>query len=234
MARRQPIDIALARAQHAAYRRALAAAGVAVTLLPELKGFPDCCFVEDCAVIVGDEALVTRLGTASRVGEAPSVAAALQARCAVQRMVAPGRLEGGDVMRVGRTVFVGRSTRTNEAGIAQLREVVAAHGLTLRVVPVPSVLLHLKCACSALGEGNALVAQNHFEPKWFEGIDVVWVPPAEAYAANAVVVNGHVLLAAGFPVTRARLVERGFVVTELSMSEIRKADGSLTCLSLLG
>lgn len=224
----QPIDVARARAQHAAYCAALAAAGVAVETLAEDEACPDCCFVEDTAVIVGDRALVTRPGAPSRRAETPAVAAALGRWLEVVAMTEPATLDGGDCLRVGETVYVGRSARTNALGIAQLS------ALGLRVVPVelPRGVLHLKCVCSPLGDGRILLAEQSIPAAVFDA-GVVWVPAAETYAANAVAVGREVIVAEGHPQTMEALAAAGFTVHAVPASEVRKADGSLTCQSLV-
>jgi len=222
------IDVALARSQHAAYTAALRACGVAVELLPADDACPDCVFVEDTAVVVGDVALVTRPGAPSRRAETTAIAAALACHVRVVAMSDPATLDGGDVMRLGTTLYVGRSARTNAAGIAEL----AAAFPALRVVALdlPPGVLHLKCICSPLGDDRVLVAEDTLE---FPSVDVVQVPSAETYAANAVAIHGHVVVADGFPRTHEALAARGLVIHPVPVSEVRKADGSLTCQSIV-
>lgn len=227
-----PIDVALARAQHAAYRAALEAAGVAVTVLAADDACPDCCFVEDAAVVAGGVALVTRPGAASRRAETEAVAAALAPAHEVVRMSAPATLEGGDCMRIGSTIYVGRSARTNAAGIAELAAVFAPRGFDVVAVELPPGVLHLKCVCAPLGDGRVLLARDTIPAATFRA-DVVWVPASEAYAANAVAVGGHVLAAAEYPWTHEILARAGFQVHPVPTSEVRKADGSLTCQSIV-
>jgi dimethylargininase len=223
-----PIDIALASAQHAAYCAALAACGVAVETLAADDACPDGCFVEDTAVVVGERALITRPGAPSRRAETAAIAAALARWVEVVEMTPPATLDGGDCLRLGDTIFVGRSQRSNADGIAQLAV------LGLRVVPVdlPAGVLHLKCVCSPLPDGRILLAEGSLDPATF-GAAAVWVPAAESYAANAVAVGDHVLAAAGFPRTHDALAAAGFIVHAVPCSEVRKADGSLTCQSIL-
>jgi len=223
-----PIDVALAREQHAAYRAALAACGVAVDMLPADDACPDCVFVEDTAVVVGATALVTCPGAPSRRAETAAVAAALARHLEVVEMRSPATLDGGDVMRVGDTLYVGRSARTNAAGIAQLADTFPA----LRVVAVelPAHVLHLKCVCSPLGDTRILLAEASIT---IPGADAVRVPAAETYAANAVAIHGHVVVADGFPRTHEALAAAGLVIHPVPVSEVRKADGSLTCQSVM-
>jgi dimethylargininase len=224
------IDVALARDQHAAYVAALEAAGVQVDTVPADDALPDCVFIEDTAVIVDGLALITQPGAPSRREETAAIAGALAGHLDIVRMTGDARLDGGDCMRVGNTIYVGQSARTNGAGIDLLTAVFPK----LRVITVwlPASVLHLKCVCSPLGDERILLAEGTLAPTTFD-CAVVWVPVAEAYAANAVAIGTHVLAADGFPRTHEALAAAGFTIHAVPTSEIRKADGSLTCQSLL-
>lgn len=231
--RRDPIDVARAREQHRAYVSALRSFGVAVEELPPDDAYPDCCFVEDCAVVARGVALITNPGAPSRRGEPPAVRGALARRLRIETMAAPATLDGGDCLVAEDRILVGLSARTNAAGVARLREVFAPLGL--RVVPVElGDVLHLKCVCSSLGGCRVLVAEGLLPDAPFEGLDVVSIPREEAYAANVVAVGKSVLAPAGFPATHERLRRAGYHVVPIDNSETRKADGSLTCLSIIG
>ena len=223
-----PIDVALARRQHDAYCAALASCGVAIEVLAGDDACPDCCFVEDTAVVAGGRTLITRPGAPSRRAETAPVAAALARWLEVVVMTEPATVDGGDCMRVGDTLYVGRSARSNAAGVAQL----AALGLRIVVVELPPGALHLKCVCSPLGGDRILLAEQSIPAAAFDA-SIVWVPAAETYAANAVAVGQHVLVAAGFPRTHDALAAAGFTVHAVASSEVRKADGSLTCQSIV-
>jgi dimethylargininase len=227
------VDVDNARIQHGAYMRALRSLGLTVIELPADERFPDCCFIEDCAVVVDGVALITRSGAASRRGETLAVHAALESHSAIARtlhMQAPATLDGGDCLRIGGRMYVGLSARTNAEGVARLREVFSH----LTIVPVPLAnVLHLKCHCSALGDDRVLLAEGTIAPETFAGLDVVTVPHAERYAANCLAFGGAALVPEGFPETRAAIERAGIATIALSMSEIRKADGSLTCLSIV-
>jgi dimethylargininase len=223
-----PIDVALARTQHDAYCAALAACGATVETLASDEACPDSCFVEDTAVIVGHRALITRPGAPSRRAETPAVAAALARWLEVVEMTEPATLDGGDCMRVGDTLYVGRSARTNSLGIAQLSEL----GLPVVPLELPRGVLHLKCVCSPLGDGRILLAERSLPAEVFH-TEIVWVPASETYAANAVAIGRHVIIADGYPLTREALVAAGFTVHAVPTSEVRKADGSLTCQSIV-
>jgi dimethylargininase len=222
------IHVGRARAAHAVYVSALRDAGLTVEILPADERFPDAVFVEDCAVIAGGVALLTRPGAPSRRGETDAVAVALGRHLPVQRMEAPATMDGGDVLVAGDRLYVGRSSRTNEAGLQ------AARALGLEVIPVEVPgWLHLKCVVSLLGEGRLLLAAETIPPSVFDGLELVLVPREEAHAANVVVVGDTALVAAGFPATAAAVRSAGLRVVEIDTTELRKADGSLTCQSIL-
>ena len=227
-----PPDVERARRQHAAYVDALRQAGCEVVLLPPLDGHPDCCFVEDCAVVAQGVALATRPGALSRRSEVPSVREILSRWLRVADMPAPATLDGGDCLRIGRTIFVGRSERTNAEGAARLREVFGALGLDVREVEVPDAL-HLKCVCSALDDRRVVLAEGTVPAETFAGFEVLRVPFEERLAANVLSVNGVALVADGFPETRRVVAAAGLRVVTLETTEIAKADGALTCMSVL-
>lgn len=229
---RPRIDVALAQAQHAAYVDALRACGLEVTALPPDEAFPDACFVQDLAVLYEDLAVICRPGAPSRQGEEVAIAEALRPYKRVVRIQAPGTLEGGDVLRVGRHLFVGLSGRTNQAGVAQLREFLEPLGATVTPVPVQGSL-HLLSDCTYLGRGMLLAAGAAASRPEFLGLDVIFVPPEEAYAANCLAIGDHVILPEGYPRVRNALEERGFRVITVPLTEFQKADGGATCLSLL-
>ena len=222
------IDVALAREQHAAYRAALVACGAHVEVVAADESCPDCCFVEDTAVIVGDRALITRPGAPSRRAETAGIARALAAHCELIEMAEPATLDGGDCMRVGDTIYVGRSARTNDAGIARLRDVFGK----VVAIDMPPAVLHLKCVCSPLDDERILLADDSIDAARFDA-KIIRVPAAETYAANAVAIGAHVIVADGFPRTHEAVANAGFTLHPVPVSEVRKADGSLTCQSLI-
>lgn len=227
-----PIDVELARLQHRRYAAALTRAGAELVELPADDEFPDGCFVEDCAVVAGGTALITRPGAPSRRGEIAEVRRALERVLRVESMNEPATLDGGDCMRLGKRIFVGRSQRTNEAGIARVREVFAPLGYEVVAVALGEVL-HLKCVCSPLDDQTILLADNTIPRATFGDLRVLPVPTQEECAANAVAIGRTVLVAAGHPVTARVVAESGFEVFAVDTSEIRKADGAMTCLSIL-
>lgn len=228
-----PIDVARARSQHDAYRAALASLGVTVTQLPVADTLPDSCFVEDTAVVAASIALITRPGAPSRQPETAATADALRSHHELAHVAAPATLDGGDCMRVGRTLFVGRSARTNAAGIARLAEVFEPQGIRVVAIDMPPAVLHLKCVCAPLGDDRITLADESIPRSAFGDLDVVRVPAAESYAANVLAIGDRVIAAAGFPRTHDALTRAGYHVMPLATTEFRKADGALTCLSIL-
>lgn len=229
---RRPIDLAKARAQHAAYHSALQALGVEVRVLPAAPALPDAVFVEDTAVVVDECAVIARPGLDSRRGEIDSVAAALEAARPVVRITAPGTLEGGDVLRVGRTLFVGQTPRTNAEGTRQLSEYLKPHGYDV-VAVTPAGCLHLKSAVTFVGDETVLVNPEWIDVGLFSRWQCVPIAPEEPFGANALLVGETVFTAASAPLTRRKLDALGFHTEVLDTSEFEKAEAALTCLSIL-
>ncbi len=230
---RSPIDVVLARRQHAAYCRALESLGCDVIELPALPDFPDSVFVEDVALVFDEVAVATRPGAESRRGEGEAVHEVLGSLLPLTRIEAPGTLDGGDVLCIGRRVFVGISTRSNEAGRAQLRGLLAPHGYTVEGVATRECL-HLKSALTQVAEDTLLV--NHAwlaDASPFAGYRMIEVDPDEEHAANAVRVGDALLYPDCFPKTLAKLRAQGFNVTTVDVSELQKAEGAVTCCSVL-
>lgn len=230
-----PPDYSLALRQHAAYCAALRRCGLEVHELPADPQHPDATFVEDTAVLLPRCAVLTRPGAPSRAGEVGAVGQALRAQgLALQQIEAPGTLDGGDICEAGEHVFIGLSARTNAAGAEQLAQFLAAAGYTSSLVDVRDIssILHLKSGLSWLGDGRLLLIEALARHPAFAQHDRVVVDSDETYAANAVRVNAQVLVAAGYARTTARLREAGYAPLELDMSEFRKMDGGLSCLSL--
>jgi dimethylargininase len=228
---RPAINPDLARKQHSEYCAALRAAGLELTELPPDKDHPDACFVQDTAVIFDDLAVIARFGVESRQGEQHPIRQALMGRKRLREIRSPATLEGGDVLIVGSRVFVGLSARTSRAGFAQLRDLLELEGATVEALPVPAGL-HLLSDCTYLGQGVLLATDSYADLPAFTGLDLIRVPPAEAQAANALAVGGHVILPIGHPHTTAQIRGRGFHILPVSLSEFAKADGGVTCLSL--
>ena len=229
---REPVDARAAAAQHRGYREALAACGARVVTLPAANELPDSVFVEDTAVVLDEVAVLTRPGVESRRGEVRLVAPEVARLRPVVRIEPPATLEGGDVLRLGRTLYVGLSTRTNAEGAAALRRLAAPHGYEVVTVE-PRGCLHLKTGCSALDDGTVLVNPGWVDAAAFRGREVVAVDASEPWAANVLSVGGAICVNAAFPRTAEMLSARGYDVRAVEVSEFSKAEGSLTCLSLL-
>jgi len=229
---RAPIDLARAVEQHLAYREALAALGCEVHALPALPAHPDAVFVEDVAVVVDEVAVMTRPGAASRRGEGATVASALARWRPLHAIEAPGTLDGGDVLRIGRQVYVGESARSNAHGIAQLRALLAPHGYTVQGVPIRGCL-HLKSAVTALADDTVLLQPAWVAREAFAGHRIVEVDAAEPHAANVLRIGRRVLSPACFPRTHARIRAAGIEVVPVGVSELQKAEGAVTCCSLV-
>jgi dimethylargininase len=229
---RAPIDFDRILAEHAAYRQTLAGCGANVIALQAEAEFPDCAFVEDTAVVLDEFAVICRSGTTSRRGEESQVAAILQSCRLLKQIVAPATLEGGDVLRLGKTLFVGLSSRTNAAGIEQLAEFSHLFDYTVRTVRVHGCL-HFKTACTALPDGRLLVNPDWIDMTALHDFPVVTVPVDEPWAANVVVLGDEVIAEAGHEQTIEMLGILGFVVHPVPLGEFAKAEGGTTCLSLL-
>ena len=228
--RRVPVDVDLARAQHAAYADALAACGWRIAPVPAVEDCPDSVFVEDTVVVCEDLAVLARPGAPARRAEVAGVAAMagpLGLRTAA--IAAPGTLDGGDVLQAGHTVYVGRGGRTNGAGIRQLRALLAPLGRTVIAVPLRNVL-HLKSAVTALPDGTFLLAPQLVPAALFSA-----VRPVDEEAGCHVVPLGadRVLIAASAPRTAQLLGDLGFTPVVADISEFEKLEGCVTCLSVL-
>jgi dimethylargininase len=229
---REAIDLELAAAQHAAYEEALTGLGFTILQLEAEPALPDSVFVEDAAVVLDEVAIITRPGAPARRPETVRVAEALSSLRRLAEIVEPGTLDGGDVLRLGTRLFVGQSGRTNGEGIHQLRDLVAPCGYTVLAVPVDGCL-HLKSAVTQVAADMLLVNTDWVPVAAFHGWRLIEVDPREPYAANALLAAGSVLYPASCPHTAARLRAHGIDVRPLDISEISKAEGAVTCCSLL-
>ncbi len=258
---RTPIDVALARQQHHEYEGALRRAGCDVVSLPPLHDHPDAVFVEDVAIVLDEVAIITRPGASSRRGEAASVAEVLAPYRTLARIDEPGTLDGGDVLRIGRRIYVGLSGRSNAAAIAHLRAIVAPHGYAVEGVPVAGCL-HLKSAVTEIAPGTILVNPAWVDPAVFGEVEIIAVDPGEPYAANGLLVRptpdstvcedttrvtwrpasldcardksaGRFIYPAAFPCTRRVLEAREIQLEIVDVSELQKAEGAVTCCSLV-
>jgi dimethylargininase len=229
---RVPIDVERAHAQHARYAAELGALGLSIEWLAPLPANPDAVFVEDTAVVLPEVAVITRPGVASRRGEVESVAAGLAPHRPLRRIASPGTLEGGDVVCIGRNLYVGVSGRSNAAGIEQLRLALAPFGYRVAGVAMRDCL-HLKSACTFIPPDILLANPAWVDAKSFDARTLVEVDPGEAFAANTLTLQGVTLLSAAFPRTERRLREAGVTTRALDVSELQKAEAALTCMSLM-
>jgi dimethylargininase len=229
---RVPIDVALASRQHAAYERALETLGCAVHRLPSTAQVPDAVFIEDVAVVLDEIGIIMRPGAASRRHEISEVAEWLKHRILLARIEPPGTMDGGDVLVVGRRLFVGATSRTNAEALDQFRQIVEYFGYTMTVVEVHGCL-HLKSAVTSVADDALLVNRGWVSDSAFAEFQLIDVHPREPAAANVVRVGSRLLYSAAFPWTLERLTNCVSDVTTVDVSELAKAEGAVTCCSLI-
>lgn len=229
---RATIDLEVARAQHRAYEDCLVEAGCAVQRLEVGISMPDSVFIEDIASVFDEVAVMMRPGAAPRRRETPIVAAALSRYRPLRHLEPPATIDGGDVMQIGRRVFVGRSSRTNAEGIDQLRQILAGFGYRVQAVPVHGCL-HLKSAVTVASDGTLLINRQWVPANAFSDFALIDVHPTEPFAANALRVGDDVIYPSAFPGTCERLEDRGIRVRKVDVGELAKAEGGVTCCSLI-
>lgn len=229
---RTPIDVALAIAQHQAYEQCLQGLRCQLRRLPAMPDFPDAVFVEDTCIVFDELAVITRPGAASRRPETASMADAMKSYRPLQWIESPGTLDGGDVLCVGRRIYVGQSSRTNGQGIERLRTLLTPHGHSVTAVEL-SGCLHLKSAATVVADGTVLVNPEWVDPAAFGDVTIVRTDPGEPMAANALRIGNRVVYAAGFPKTQRRLEDAGIEVVIVDLSELAKAEGAVTCCSVV-
>jgi dimethylargininase len=230
---RTRIDVERARAQHDAYEWALVEQGCTVRRLDGGADMPDAVFIEDIAVVTRRHAIITRPGAASRRAEMPGVSEALgRYGLPIGEIQDPGTVDGGDVLLVGRDAFIGASSRTNAAGSDQMRRLLTQLAYRVRSVPVHGCL-HLKSAVTAVAQGTLLINRDWVSPEAFQGLTLIDVDPDEPQGANALLVGEVVVYPAAFPKTRARLTRHGVRVRTVEVDELAKAEGGVTCCSLV-
>jgi dimethylargininase len=229
---RQEIDIDLAIAQHRQYERALEDLGVRVISLPEQPEMPDAVFVEDPLIVFDEVAIVTRMGAASRRAESDSLAEAIAPFRPVRKLGEPATLDGGDVMRIGRDVFVGASSRTNAEGFRQLKEELEVFGYNVRPVTFRGCL-HLKSACCALGNDAILANTAWLDPGPLRDYRIVEVSADEPGAANVLRIGNTAIMPACFPQTRKKIRAEGLEIRGVDISELMKAEAAVTCSSVI-
>lgn len=224
-------DHALVLQQHDAYVNTLRACGLDVVVLDALAEFPDAYFVEDTAVVTPDVAIITRPGAPSRQGEEEAIATVLAPYRKTTRIQSPGTVDGGDVFMVGTRCFIGRSERTNQDGAAQLGQILETFGNTWVTIPVVAGL-HLKSSVNYIGNDTLLLTEDFAGMPEFNEYQKIIVAQTDEYACNTLWINDHLLTPKGFPETRKKLERLGYEIIELDMSEVRKMDGGLSCLSI--
>jgi dimethylargininase len=226
-------DLAQMLADHEHYVTTLRETGAEVIELPALEAFPDSVFVEDVALCLAEGAILMRPGASSRRGEVAQMEATLrEVYDEVLAIKGPGFIEGGDILTTAREILVGRSARTDAAGIAELAAIAGEWGYTVREVVTPPDVLHFKTDCSLLDAETILATKRLDASGCFEGYRVLHTAEGEEAAANSIRFNQFVLLPAGFPQTSELLQSQGFEVREINNSECAKLDGGMSCLSL--
>ena len=228
-----PTDLDEAKRQHANYVSSLKKFGVDVKEIPVDNDYPDCCFVEDQVVVADGKGLLTVSGRDLRRGERGAVEDAIKHDLELTEMKLPAHMDGGDVVEFGDTFLVGISSRTNREGAQALREMVSPLGYKVHEISIPDNALHLISICSSPADGILLAPEGYLKAADFpEEAELLWVPEEEVYAANVIGFGNDILCAAGYPKTHKLLEDKGFNLHPIDMSQIRSADGSLTCLSV--
>jgi dimethylargininase len=229
---RQPIDVERARAQHSEYERVLErAAHCTIVRVPAAQDLPDAVFIEDTAVVLDEVAIITRPGAQSRRAETAAVAGVLARYRELRSVEPPGTLDGGDVLFCGRRAFIGRTRRTNDDGIAQVRRILEPFGYTVSGVEVRGCL-HLKSAATTLSENQLLVNPAWISSDDFPGVHLLPVDPAEPNAANILKAGDDYIYSPAFPRT-ADLLQVSLQLNFVDTSELAKAEGALTCCSII-
>lgn len=229
---RVDIDTALAQQQHQQYQSALSSLGYEVVVVPTEEGLADSVFIEDTAVVLDEVAVMLRPGSQSRRSELEGVEHVLKQYRTLRRIESPGTLDGGDLLRIDNVIFAALSTRSNQSGIDQLRRVVRDYGYSVRTVEAVQCL-HLKSAVSAIAPGTLLINPDWVSRSVFKDYELVDVDAEEAHAANALLVGQSVIYPSSFPRTQESLVKHGINVVTVDLSELQKAEGAVTCCSLI-
>jgi len=229
---RSPINIDIARAQHEGYTQVLKDMGCELIELPAEADLPDSVFVEDTAFILPEAAVITRPGADSRRPETESIVHALQPHRELLFIKEPGTVDGGDVLVLDKDIFVGMSTRSNQAAVDQMNALLEEFGYHAQRVELHDCL-HLKSAVTKVNAKTLLINRNWVDTQHFAGFDLIDVDPSEPFAANCLPVNGEILFPAAFPKTRAKLEARGYKVRTVQVDELAKAEGAVTCCSLI-
>jgi len=226
------IDTDVASRQHQEYQAALSSLGCEVVTVPTEPGLSDSVFIEDTAIVLDEVAILCRPGAESRQPEVAGIAGTLRKYRTIASIQPPGTLDGGDLLRVGKVIYAGLSTRSNQSGIDQLRSIVADYGFSVKAVETTKCL-HLKSAVSVVAPGTLLINPDWIDRSAFAGCKLIDVDGEESHAANALLVGQSVIYPSSFPRTMEKLVAHGVKVIPVDMSELQKAEGAATCCSLI-
>lgn len=229
---REPIDVEKAKEQHQAYEALLAELGCCVQSLPEEPALPDSVFVEDTALVLDELAIITNPGAASRRPETETIKAALAPYRTLVAIEPPGTVDGGDVLAMGKQIYVGLSSRSNSEAISQMRQAVGPFGYTVHGIEVNGCL-HLKSAVTHVADGTLLINSAWIDPSHFPDTQIIEIDRDEPGAANALRIRDSLVLPAQYPKTAALLREHGLDVRQIDVSELVKAEGAVTCCSLI-
>ncbi len=226
------IDTDLALQQHQHYQSVLSSLGCEIVVVPTEPGLADSVFIEDTAIVLDEIAVLCRPGAASRLSEVAGVEGVLRQHRTITSIQPPGTLDGGDLLRIGKIIYAGLSTRSNQSGIEQLRGIVADYGFSVKTVETTKCL-HLKSAVSEVAPGLLLINSDWISKSAFGDCELIDIDKEESHAANALLVGRSVIYPCSFPRTLDRLVTRGINVTPVDLSELQKAEGAATCCSLI-
>ena len=229
---RVTIDTDLASQQHLQYQSVLSSLGCNVVSVATAPGLADSVFVEDTALVLNEVAVLCSPGAVSRQAEVAGVKEVLQHYRTLVPIESPGTLDGGDILRVGKVIYVGLSTRSNQSGIEQLRRIVANYGYSVKAVEIVNCL-HLKSAVTEIAPDTLLINSDWINRSDFEDFELIDVDKKEAHAANALLVGDNLIYPSSFPRTLEKLVRRGIKVTSVDVSELQRAEGAVTCCSLI-
>ncbi|MBI5825061.1 MAG: dimethylargininase [Chloroflexi bacterium] len=229
---RTPIDLNIARAQHHEYVQALAKIGCQVIELPEEQDLPDSVFVEDAAFILDEVAVITRPGADSRKPETESIIQALSPHRPLVHVAAPATVDGGDVLVLGKNIYVGLSTRSTPEAVNQLQSLLNKYGYKTAGVELTDCL-HLKTAVTRVDDKTLLINKKWVDPIIFEGYELMEVDESEPFAANCLPVKDAIVYPTAFPKTQAKLEQKGFQIVNVNLAELAKAEGAVTCCSLI-
>jgi dimethylargininase len=229
---RTPIDLDLARAQHHEYVNVLKTLGCSLIELPAEADLPDSVFVEDTAFILPEVAVITRPGADSRKPERESIIRALSPHLNLIHVQEPATVDGGDALVLGKNIYIGLSTRSNQAAIDQLNELLGKCGYTVSGVQMHDCL-HLKSAVTRVDDKTVLINKSWVDTQHFKNFDWIEIDPAEPFAANCLPIGESIIFPTAFPKTHAKLEERGYKTVTVDVSELAKAEGAVTCCSLI-